>query len=110
MKARITPVGAVLLLVLATGVVLAVFSSGTASKIGFVLALGSVVFMVADHLPAGLTGGWIVGYGRRSRAPVADPEPEYIERAGTPSAEAWRHEQELYRNKDESGDPDRSAL
>ena len=99
MKARVTPLGGLLLLVLATGVVLTLVGSGTTSKIGFVLALGTLIFMVAGQLPAGLTGGWVVGKGRRSRAPVADPEPQYIERAATPSAEAWRHEQELYREK-----------
>jgi hypothetical protein len=102
MKARMTPLGGLLLLVLATGVVLTLVGSGTTSKIGFVLALGAVILMMADQLPAGLTGGWIVGKGRRSRAPVADPEPQYIERAATPSAEAWRHEQEFYREKDET--------
>jgi hypothetical protein len=103
MKARITPLGVLLLLVLATGVVLTFVGSGTTSKIGFVLALAALVFMVADQLPAGLSGGWVVGKGRRPRPPVADPEPQYIERAATPSAEAWRHEQELYRSK---GEPD----
>jgi hypothetical protein len=57
MKARITPVGPVVLLVLATGVVLTFLSSATTSKIAVVLAVTALVFTVADQLPAGLSGG-----------------------------------------------------
>lgn len=31
-----------------------------------------------------------------------EPPPEYIAKATEPSAEAWAHEEELYRQKDES--------
>ena len=102
MKARITPTGAVVLLVLAAGVVLVSVASGTAVKVGWVLVFLTVAFMAADRLPAGLTGGFFVGRGPARRTSV-NAEPEYIERAATPSQHAWRREEQHYRGKNISG-------
>jgi hypothetical protein len=88
--------------VLLAGIVLVIVASGTASKVGFVLAFLAVAFVVAGQLPTGMTGGgWMVGQ-QRPRDTVADPEPEYIDRAATPSEDDWRREQERYRDRERS--------
>lgn len=100
MKVHLTPLGAVVIVVFAAGAVLFVVSSGVAAAIGGLVALLAIAFVVADQLPAGLGGNFVIGRNRRPSRDQRAPEPEYIERAGSPSEAVWRHEQELYDEKE----------
>jgi hypothetical protein len=62
-KVRVTPVGAVVLVV--GGVVVFFVASRTAASVGGLVALSAGAFVAADQLPAGLGGGWVIGKGRR---------------------------------------------
>ena len=105
MKARITPIGAVVMLLIAAGSVLAFLGSGTAAKVGIVVAVLAVAFAIADQLPAGVMGGFLVRRRpARGRGIGADPQPKYIERAAAPSEDAWRREQQRYQQKNSSDD------
>ena len=103
MKARLTPIGAVVITVFAAGVLVFYLASGKAAAVGERVALLAILFTVADQLPAGIGGGWVLGKGRRSRSQSA-PQPDYIERADTPSEDAWRREQQRYADKQHASD------
>lgn len=100
MKVRLTPLGAVLILVFAAGVLVFFVGSGATAAIGGLVALVAIAFVVADQLPAGLGGGFVLGKGRRPSRDRPAPEPEYIERAATPPDAAWQREQKLYDEKE----------
>lgn len=104
MTGRVTPVGAVVLIVFAGGVVVFFVASRTPALVGGLVALLAVAFVAADQLPAGVGGGWVIGKGRRPGREVSTSEPEYIERAQTPSDDLWREEQRRYREKEASGE------
>lgn len=94
-----TRLGVVLAVLFLAGAACFFVASGKVAAIGGIVALLAVAFVVADQLPAGVGGGWVVGKGRRWKADRTMPEPEYIQRAGTPSEDLWRREQERYGEK-----------
>jgi hypothetical protein len=96
---RISPLGLVLLMFLAVGVVLVFAASGTAATVGWIVALVALLLMVGDQLPAGLAGG---SRGiRRSAADDSTPAPDNVDKAAQPSEDAWRREEQLYRERDQ---------
>lgn len=101
---RLTGVGAAVLVLFLAGAVLFFVASRTVALVGGLVALLAVAFVAADQLPAGLGGGWMAGKGRRLRRDQVAPEPQYIERAETPSDDAWQAEQQRYREKHASSE------
>ncbi|MEA2210400.1 MAG: hypothetical protein QOF83_348 [Solirubrobacteraceae bacterium] len=75
MKLRVTPVGAVVLVLAVVGLALFLFASGTVAGVGLLLMVLAVAFVAADQLPAGLSGGWVLGKGRRRHDDQITPEP-----------------------------------
>ena len=93
----VTPVGFVLLLMVAVGVLLVLVASGTAAKVRLGTAVVGVLRIVGGNLPAGLLGGRGGGGGtapRRRLTEASAPEPEYIESTAAvsevPGAESSR--------------------
>ena len=95
-RIRLTMVGALGLTGLIVGLLLLFMTTGAASAAGLVMSVLAVAFLVADQLPSGLTGGFVVGARAPQRTPP-DPEPEYIDKAAVPSDAAWQQEAERYR-------------
>jgi hypothetical protein len=93
----------VVIAVFGVGIVVFFVASGTAAAAGGLVALLAVAFGVADQLPAGIGGGWVIGKGRRTRSQAVS-QPDYIERAETPTEDAWRREQEHYAEKQRARD------
>lgn len=102
----VTPLGLALLLMVAAGVLLVIVASGTAVKIGFVVAVVGVLGIIGANLPAGLLGGRGYGEGgagpRRRLTEASAPEPDYIESTAPVSEDAWRREQQRYRARDQN--------
>ena len=100
MKSRVTRIGWVLMALIAAGVVVFFLASRVIAAVGAAVALLALMFIVADQLPAGLGGGWMVGKGRRGMSSGRSRrEPEYIARTVEPSEQVWAREQERMREK-----------
>ena len=100
----VTPLGLALIVMVAVGVLLVLLASGIAVKIGFVVAVVGVGGIIGGNLPAGLVGGRGGGDAgpRRTLTEAAPPEPEYIESTAPVSEDAWRREQQRYRQRDQN--------
>lgn len=107
-RTSLTRFGALLLIVVILGLAaLFLGSSHGLQVVGFVVVLVAAIVGVGVQRggsPFAMGGGLFGLTAPGSNAPVppekrADPAPEYIERAGVPSEEAWEHERELYRRK-----------
>jgi hypothetical protein len=106
MKGRITPVGVVVLVAVAAGVLLLILGSTTVVQvIGVAIILCAILLVLA-----GQTGSQrLAAYARPQMdrdismlgSPVSEPAPEYIEKAPDAPEDAWEHERELYREKQE---------
>ena len=99
-----TPLGAALLVMVAGRVVLVFVGSGTTAKVGFGVAVAGLVTIIGANLPAGLVGGLGGGGSRSPRRRLTEaqaPEPEYIESTAPVSEDAWRREQQRYREQDQ---------
>ncbi|MGZ4184120.1 MAG: hypothetical protein ACXVUE_02765 [Solirubrobacteraceae bacterium] len=102
----VTPLGLALLLMAAVGVMLVLLASGATAKVGFGVAVVGVLAIIGGNLPAGLLGGRGFGQGgaapRRRLKEASPPEPEYIESTAPVSEDAWRREQQRYRERDQN--------
>ena len=101
----VTRLGVALMLMVAVGVLLVFVASGTTAKVGFGVAVAGVLVIVGANLPAGLVGGLGSGGGRSPRRRLTEasaPEPEYIESTAPVSEDAWRREQQRYRERDQN--------
>lgn len=105
----VTPLGLALLLMVVAGVLLVLLASGTAVKVGFVVAVVGVGGIIGGNLPAGLVGGRGSGGAgpRRRLTEASTPEAEYIESTAPVSEDAWRREQQRYgeRERNRGGPP-----
>jgi hypothetical protein len=101
---RLTPVGVGLVLMVVVGALLVFVASGTTAKVGFGITVIGVAGLVGGNLPAGLVGGRGGGGAgpRRRLKEASPPDPEYIESTGSVSEDAWRREQERYRERDQN--------
>jgi hypothetical protein len=100
----VTPIGVALLLTVVVGLLLMFVTSGIAAKVGFGVAVAGVLGIVGPNLPAGLSpgrGGGGAGLPRRLRE-ASPPDPEYIESTASVSEDAWRREQQRYRERDQN--------
>jgi hypothetical protein len=101
----VTPLGLAMVVMVAVGVLLVLLASGTAVTVGFVIAVVGVGGIIGGNLPAGLVGGFGGGGGgapRRRLTEASTPEPEYIESTAPVSEDAWRREQQRYRERDQT--------
>lgn len=101
MRNRVTRAGLALAVVCVAGAVVFFVGSGKVAWVGGLVALLAAAFAVADQLPVGVGGGWMVGKGQRWKTERAAPEPEYIAAADEPSDEEWRREQQRYEEKND---------
>ncbi|MGO9959715.1 MAG: hypothetical protein ACLP50_27685 [Solirubrobacteraceae bacterium] len=110
----LTAFGFTTLVVLVLGLVALIVGSSGLQIAGLVVIVFVALAFVADYMSgsrmSGDTGGFSILL--RGRAPISidpigprslhpDTQPEYIQEAGHPSEQAWEHEQELYRLKEE---------
>ena len=92
-----------MLIVFVGGVVVFFVGSRTPALVGGLVALLAVAFVVADQLPAGVGGGWVIGQGAVQGVRCLRASPS-TSSAQTPSDDLWREEQRRYREKEASGE------
>ena len=97
----VSPIGWVLLGVAVLGLLALFLGSRGLEVAGFVVLLIVVLLALADRMSiaTGRMGLMSMPWMRPRDFPGNAIEPDYIPKAGTPSAEAWANEQELYRRK-----------
>ena len=97
MKTRITPAGAIVVVLFTAGVAIALLGDGVAAKAGMTVAVIAFLLVVGDQLPSSLMGPYFAGRPRRGFR--AGRGPDYIAQAAEPSEDVWRREQERYEQK-----------
>ncbi len=107
MKGRLTPVGVVVLVAVAAGILLLILGSTTVVQV-----IGAAIILCAILLVlAGQTGSSrLAAYARpqmdrdismMAPGPEREPDPEYIQDAPDAPDSVWEHERELYGDKEE---------
>lgn len=96
---HLTPVGAIVLIVVPVGLVLVIVGSEGLKIVGALAVLLAVVAVAGGRLADGLRGTG-TGRGRRTRR-VTYREPDYIAEAGTPSEDVWAREEARYRERND---------